>query len=165
MEALQRKQELKAAYEEDMNKAAASKAKIQAPPKKVTLAAIMAKKETELKAQQEEERLRAEKAMKIESTPAEIEENMNRLDLDAHHARNIDDAIVVLQQNSGSPAVDKHPEKRLKSAYTTFEESRLPQLKVEHPTFRLSQIKQLLKKEWQKSPENPLNQRSLQMNS
>lgn len=37
----------------------------------------------------------------------------------------------------------------------------LPRLKEEHPTFRLSQLKQLLKKEWQKSPDNPLNQKIL----
>ena len=42
-----------------------------------------------------------------------------------------------------------------------FEEKRLPQLKSEHPTFRLSQLKQLLRKEWMKSPENPLNQQLL----
>jgi hypothetical protein len=54
---------------------------------------------------------------------------------------------------------DRHPEKRLKAAYTAFEEKRIPQLKEEHPTLRLSQLKQLVKKEWQKSPENPLNQK------
>lgn len=37
----------------------------------------------------------------------------------------------------------------------------MPRLKVEHPTFRLSQLRQVLKKEWQKSPENPLNQKIL----
>uniref|UniRef100_A0AC35EYM2 Coiled-coil domain-containing protein 124 n=1 Tax=Panagrolaimus sp. PS1159 TaxID=55785 RepID=A0AC35EYM2_9BILA len=162
LEALQRKQELKAAYEEDMNKAAASKGKVQAPPK-VTQAAIHAQKEAEKKAQEEEDRIRAAQAQKIEVPTAEIEENMNRLDLDALQARNVDEAIKALSSSGGAAAIDKHPEKRLRSAYTTFEETRLPQLKIDHPTFRLSQLRQILKKEWQKSPENPLNQRSLHM--
>lgn len=54
-------------------------------------------------------------------------------------------------------AVDKHPEKRMKAAYTAFEERRLKELKIEHSTLRLTQLKQMIFKEWQKSPENPLN--------
>lgn len=53
--------------------------------------------------------------------------------------------------------VDKHPEKRLKAAYAAFEERRLRELKEANSTLRLSQLKQLIFKEWQKSPENPLN--------
>lgn len=56
-------------------------------------------------------------------------------------------------------SVDIHPEKRVKAAYASFEKERLSQLKIEHPTFRLSQLRQILKKEWQKSSNNPLNQK------
>ena len=45
----------------------------------------------------------------------------------------------------------------MKAAYTAFEEANLPRLKQENSNMRLSQIKQLLHKEWLKSPENPLN--------
>ena len=55
--------------------------------------------------------------------------------------------------------VDRHPEKRLKAAFTAFEEANMPRIKAENPTLRLSQLKQILRKEWMKSPENPLNQR------
>ena len=41
--------------------------------------------------------------------------------------------------------------------YLEFEEENLERLKKENPNMRLSQIKQILKKEWQKSPKNPLN--------
>ena len=34
---------------------------------------------------------------------------------------------------------------------------RLPELKIENPHMRLSQLKQALRKEWLKSPDNPLN--------
>ena len=35
----------------------------------------------------------------------------------------------------------------------------MPRLKAENPNMRLSQLKQMLKKDWMKSPENPMNQR------
>ena len=56
-------------------------------------------------------------------------------------------------------ALDKHPEKRMKAAFKAYEEVNLPRLKEEHPNLRLSQIKQILKKDWMKSPENPMVQR------
>lgn len=96
----------------------------------------------------------------VELPTAEIEENINRLDLDAHVARNVDEALQVLTDTTVAPD-DRHPEKRVKAAYAAFEETRMPQLKSEHPTLRLSQLRQLLKKEWQKSPQNPLNQKIL----
>jgi hypothetical protein len=45
----------------------------------------------------------------------------------------------------------------MKAAYDTYELENLPKLKQEHPSLRLSQLKQLLKKEWMKAPENPFN--------
>lgn len=50
-----------------------------------------------------------------------------------------------------------HPEKRMRAAYAEFETENLERLKKENPNMRLSQIRQLLKKDWQKSPKNPMN--------
>lgn len=61
--------------------------------------------------------------------------------------------------------LDRHPERRMKAAYTAFEEANMARLKMENPNMRLSQLKQQLKKEWTKSPENPLNQRVASYNS
>lgn len=72
--------------------------------------------------------------------------------------------MISLNSVNG-PTLDRHPEKRMKAAYNTFEETRLPVLKQENPNMRLSQLKQMLKKEWMKSPENPLNQRNASFNS
>jgi hypothetical protein len=58
--------------------------------------------------------------------------------------------------------VDLHPEKRLRAAYVEFEAENLERLKKENPNLRLSQIKQMLKKDWQKSPKNPFNKIFLQ---
>lgn len=113
--------------------------------------------------QREEEEREKKRRERQEAEPA-LEENPNialaeaaaegRLD-----ARSVGDAISVLSINEPAPAIDKHPEKRLKAAFTAFEEVNLPRLKRENPNLRLSQLKQMLKKEWTKSPDNPLNQR------
>ena len=71
-------------------------------------------------------------------------------------ARTVDEAIVVLSVGPG--AQEKHPERRVKAAYAAYEERELPRLKEENPNLRMSQLKQLLRKEWMKSPENPMNQ-------
>ena len=67
--------------------------------------------------------------------------------------------FVLLFSSVGEPAMEKHPEKRIKAAFATYEEKNLPILKAENPNMRLSQLKQMLKKDWMKSPENPMNQR------
>lgn len=54
--------------------------------------------------------------------------------------------------------LDKHPERRVKAAYAAYEERRLPEIRKENPGLRLAQAKNLLFKEFQKSPENPMNQ-------
>ncbi|KAL4713927.1 hypothetical protein ACJJTC_015581 [Scirpophaga incertulas] len=90
----------------------------------------------------------------VEELP--LEENLNRIKLDGETAQSVDEAISILSDQPGD--IDKHPEKRLKAAYTAFEAANLPVLKAENPTLRLSQLKQMLRKEWLKSPQNPLNQ-------
>ena len=52
----------------------------------------------------------------------------------------------------------------MKAAYAAFEEANLPRIKSENPNLRLSQLKQMLKKDWMKSAENPLNQRGVTSN-
>ena len=64
---------------------------------------------------------------------------------------------LTFRINDNTPEIDKHPEKRMKAAFEDFEKVRLPELKTENPTLRLSQLKQLLRKEWQKHPTNPIN--------
>lgn len=98
---------------------------------------------------------------KDEETDEPLEENPNQQMAalmaaeGAVEARSVEDAIAVLNV-AGTP-VDRHPEKRMKAAYSAFEERELPRLKQENPNMRLSQLKQLLKKDWMKSPENPMN--------
>jgi hypothetical protein len=55
--------------------------------------------------------------------------------------------------------VDRHPERRARVAYVAYEDRELPILRKQFPSLKLSQHKELLWKKWQKSPENPMNQR------
>lgn len=153
LEAAEKKALKQALYDEEMGTSAK-------PEKKLTRAEIeynIEKQRIEAQKERERERLLKERTTVVEED--KIEENVNRLQVDGLEARTVEEAISILTvKDSDSGALDKHPEKRMKAAYTAFEETNLPRLKQEHPTFRLSQIKQILKKEWLKSPENPMNQ-------
>jgi hypothetical protein len=77
-----------------------------------------------------------------------------------HSARSVDSAIKATAWSNitGADLVkDRHPEKRVKAAFKAFESERLPELRADYPELKLSQIKEKLKKEWEKSDRNPLN--------
>ncbi|KAF8839872.1 DUF1014-domain-containing protein [Paxillus ammoniavirescens] len=65
------------------------------------------------------------------------------------------DKASVGQQAAG---IERHPERRFKAAFEAYKERELPNLKVEHPGLRLQQYQDLLYKQFQKSPDNPFNQ-------
>jgi hypothetical protein len=75
-------------------------------------------------------------------------------------ASGVDQALELL--GSDTTKLERHPERRMKSAYLAFEQRMMPILKQENPTLRLSQLNQLLQKEWKKSPDNPMNQETVQ---
>ncbi|XP_031775184.1 coiled-coil domain-containing protein 124 [Apis florea] len=142
---LEKKAEVKALLEKEM---ANIKVGGKQPAAKVTRAEIVAATEK-----------RNQAAMKKREEEKPIEENLNRLTIEGETAHGIDEALSVL--SSKEAEIDRHPEKRVKAAYASFEERMMPIIKEQNPTLRLSQLKQILKKEWMKSPENPLNQKLL----
>ncbi|XP_039278201.1 coiled-coil domain-containing protein 124 [Nilaparvata lugens] len=87
-----------------------------------------------------------------------LEENINRLTIEGEEARTVTEAISILSTKDAE--VDLHPERRMKAAYNAFHDANINRIKLENPTMRMSQWKQLLWKEWLKSPENPTNQRN-----
>ena len=135
-----------------------SKLKGKTTPAKVTRSEIVTLQEKE----SEKRKAAATKPEKKNVTVDDClpEENINHLVADTlaaedgMEARNVEDAISVLSVDDKQ---ESHPERRLKAAFAAFEEERLPVLKAENPNMRLSQIKQMLRKEWLKSPDNPLN--------
>ncbi|XP_028718417.1 coiled-coil domain-containing protein 124 [Peromyscus leucopus] len=156
LEQLERKKETQRLLEEEDSRLKGGKAPRAAPPAKVTRAQI----EDSLRREQRAEPV--EKAKSHLEVP--LEENLNRrvLDEGSVEARTVEDAIAVL---SVAEDADRHPERRMRAAFTAFEEVQLPRLKQENPNMRLSQLKQLLKKEWLRSPDNPMNQRALPFNA
>ena len=46
----------------------------------------------------------------------------------------------------------------MKAAFTAYQSQQLPILRKENPSLKLSQIKEMLWKQWLKAPENPMNQ-------
>eukprot|EP00656_Telonema_subtile_P043842 TRINITY_DN5013_c0_g1_i2.p1 TRINITY_DN5013_c0_g1~~TRINITY_DN5013_c0_g1_i2.p1 ORF type:complete len:230 (+),score=93.03 TRINITY_DN5013_c0_g1_i2:139-828(+) len=54
-------------------------------------------------------------------------------------------------------AVDKHPERRMKAAFKAYEEEQLPIMRQDYPGLKLSQYRDRIFQQWQKSPENPRN--------
>lgn len=162
LEAAAKKLEKKTLYEEEMGKVGGKPT--SDATNKVTRSEITDRLDKERR--EKEEQLKQEKLAKeriaIQDLP---EENVNLIQVEGDEARTVDEAIQLLSNigvGSGSKSEeDRHPEKRMKAAYATFEEANLPRLKQENPTLRLSQLKQLLKKEWMKHPENPLNKAML----
>ncbi|CAK1544385.1 unnamed protein product [Leptosia nina] len=148
LEQIQKKAEAKVLLEKEME-SIKGKAASQPQPQKITRAQISQIKEKTIRAESEKP---VPNRVVVEEPP--LQENLNRLQIEGESARSVDEAISILSEKGD---IDKHPEKRLKAAYTAFEESNLPRLKSENPTLRLSQLKQLLRKEWLKSPQNPQN--------
>lgn len=145
-EILEKKAESKALLEEELKSIHTSG---KQPLAKITQAQIQA--------ETEKRKLAATKVKEpVTHTEKPLEENVNRLQVVGEEARSVEEAIAVLSLKE--PEVDRHPEKRLKAAFTAFEEANMPRIKSENPTLRMSQLKQILRKEWMRSPENPLNQ-------
>jgi len=67
-------------------------------------------------------------------------------------ARSVEEALDQI-----SSEVDRNPEKRMRAAFTAYEAINLPIIRSENPSLKLSQAKELLWKQWQKAPENPMN--------
>ena len=79
----------------------------------------------------------------------------NRLDPENSDARSVEEAILALKR---SPSPMATIERKTQAAFSKFEKENLPRLRDSNPTLRMSQVKQLLKKEWMRSAENPSNQ-------
>ncbi|XP_037080303.1 coiled-coil domain-containing protein 124-A-like [Pollicipes pollicipes] len=125
------------------------------PAVKVTRSQVQA--EQERRAAASRPAAQKDAATPVLQTPAALEENVNRLVTEGVEARTVEEAIAALSVGGGDDA-DRHPERRMKAAFKAYEEEALPRLKQENPGMRLSQLKHLLSKEWNKSPQNPLNQ-------
>lgn len=84
----------------------------------------------------------------------------------ALNATGIDDALDALDltatsgggRGGGGDRVERHPERRFKAAFTAYEARRMPEVEKENPGLRRNQRVDLIRKEFEKSEENPFNQ-------
>ena len=164
---LNKKKELNELYkaeEESLKKVAKPSSSL---PKKVTRSDIdKAKQKEQLQKslQSEKDKLK-KKNITVQNDI--VTENANQVVANSFsegdlEARTIEDAISVL---STSNDLEKHPERRMKAAFKKYEEEQLPLVKAENPGMRKSQLKQMIFKQWQKSPENPFNQEHTSYNA
>ncbi|KAI9249021.1 hypothetical protein BY458DRAFT_536520 [Sporodiniella umbellata] len=144
-----KKNNKKEADEEKKNAAAARKAEA---------AKLLAEEEKEFKKKptmKGADKKAAQKSAKVDAA------GQSRRVIPEFSATGIDDALDLMSLNEGSVKakdVEKHPERRFKAAFAAFEERELPNFKADNPGLRLSQLKELIYKAFQKSPENPFNQ-------
>lgn len=92
--------------------------------------------------------------------------DLSQLDFDAPastksstlNASGIDNALDALSLTRAPAAdkIDRHPERRVRAAYTAFEERRLDEMKDDKQLRRQQKI-DIIRKEFEKSPENPMN--------
>ena len=76
----------------------------------------------------------------------------------ALNASGIDSALSALSLTSNAQdKIDRHPERRFKAAYAAFEERRLEEMKDEKGLRRQQKV-EFIRKEFEKSSENPFNQ-------
>ncbi|XP_023173866.1 coiled-coil domain-containing protein 124 [Drosophila hydei] len=153
-EAVRRKAESKALLDQEVNSINTQRKQPLAKINRQQILSEMEKKQRVMDAINEANKPAATRVVIQHNT---IEENLNRALADTDVATNVDEALAVLSVKDDE---DKHPEKRMRAAYKTFEANNMPRIKAENPSLRMSQWKQLLMKEWNKSPDNPFNQAS-----
>lgn len=92
-----------------------------------------------------------------------IDNALNGSSGDTISATGLDNALdaLSLTKAANTKELERHPEKRFKAAIAAYEERRIPEIRQEHPGLRLNQMKEMMRKEFEKSPENPFNQLTL----
>jgi hypothetical protein len=155
----ERKSQKEMAEEEEWKKGAKINNKELEKEKKAE--ALRKKQEREMLLQMEEKELSQKRPLQRQPKASNSSFKINVTE--EYNASGVENALELLTVDSVK--LDRHPERRMKSAFAAFEERMLPMLKQENPTLRLSQLKELLQKEWKKSPENPLNQENISYNA
>ncbi|CAG9479641.1 conserved protein, unknown function [Plasmodium vivax] len=153
---LDRKKELRELYGEE-EKALKSNKESKTTSSKVTQAQILQRLIEEKKKEMQEDKKKKEN---LNVHEMELEDNINHIqrdeinDYDEYiNATGIDNVISALDN------VSFEKTKKVKVAYKKFEEENLPLIKEQYKGLKLSQFKQILWKQFKKSPDNPMNQR------
>jgi len=156
----------KGAKDNSKKEAAAAKA-TEAARKKAEKAALAAEEEASLptKAKSGNAKAAQKKSRGLDLSQLDGPDAGNDTKSPTLNATGIDNALDALAiSSSASEQVDRHPERRYKAAYAVFEERRLEEMKDEKG-LRRNQKVELIRKEFEKHPENPFNQVAGKYNS
>ena len=83
-------------------------------------------------------------------------------------ASGIDNALDALTLTTTDPSrdkVDRHPERRFRAAYLAYEARRLPEVEHEFKGLRRNQRIEIVRREFERHPDNPFNQASARFDS
>lgn len=139
----------------DYREAAAAKAE-EAARKKAEKDALLKEEEASLPSKAGGKKAPVKKAKGLDLSG--LDAPSSKKDLAALNATGIDNAIDALSLTANTQEkIDRHPERRFKAAYNAFEERRLDEMKDEKGLRRQQKI-ELIRKEFEKHPDNPFNQ-------
>ena len=91
---------------------------------------------------------------------SQLDEPSSSATISSLNATGIDNALDALSLTSNNPSekIDRHPERRFNAAYKIYETRRLPEIEEEYKGLRKQQRVDIIRKEFERSPENPFNQ-------
>lgn len=133
--------------------------KAEAARKKAEKDALLAEEEKEARAVPKNAKAAVKKSKGLDLS--QLDDEGPKPAAGALNASGIDNALDALSLTAGSAdKIDKHPERRFKAAYAAFEERRLKEMDEDGSGqgLRQNQKKDKLRKEFEKSEENPFNQ-------
>ena len=145
----------------------AEQKKLEAARRKAEKDALLAEEEKELRATPKSSKTAPKKTRGLDLAQLDDPSSSSASKPAALNATGIDNALDALSLTSANPSekIDRHPERRYKAAYAAFEARRLPEVEEEHKGLRKNQRIELIRKEFEKHPDNPFNQANARFDS
>lgn len=157
--AVEEDQEWAKGAKSNAKKGAEAAKKAEAARKKAEKEAILAEEEKEARAVPKNAKTAAKKSKGLDLS--QLDNEGPEKGAAALNATGIDNALDALSLTAGSmDKIDKHPERRFKAAFAAYEERRLKEMDEDGSGqgLRQNQKREKIRKEFEKSEENPFNQ-------
>jgi len=133
--------------------------KAEAQRRKEEREALLAEEEKSLKSQAKPNAKKAEKKTKgLDLSQLDEPSSSKAPALNASGIENALDALALTSESGAGDKLDRHPERRFKAALAAYEAKRMPEIQQEKPGLRMQQRRDLIRKEFERAPENPFNQ-------
>jgi len=146
------------------NREAEAAKKAEQARKKAEKDAILAEEEKEARVAPKNTKQAVKKAEKSKGLDlSQLDEDGDSKKATALNATGIDNALDALSLTADTGTkIDRHPERRFKAAFAAYEERRLQEMETDGSGqgLRQNQKREKIRKEFEKSEENPFNQAS-----